>query len=53
MAKLIEDPRPSLLGFKPMREDDLPYMRAVKLGMNPPIIKIGWLSGYYHSGVRG
>ncbi len=33
--------------------DDLPYMNAVKRGFNPPVVKRGWLHGYYDVGVRG
>jgi hypothetical protein len=32
---------------------DTPFMKASKMGMNPPVVKRGWLSGYYGAGVRG
>ena len=37
----------------PISLNDTPFMKAQKMGMNPPAVRRGWLSGYYHSGVRG
>jgi hypothetical protein len=31
---------------------DTDYMKAVKIGMSPPVVKRGWLFGHYDARIR-